>query len=314
MILQPGDIALDYSFSRPSVPAMVAAGVRLVVRYISSNRGNPKNLSLAERDAILGGGLALLLVWEQSAADPAQGALTGAKHGSAAASYAHDLGYPTDIPIIVAVDFDVQPAQMAAVLHYLEAFKQASGWRQGVYGKDAMVTAAHDAGVSELGWQTRAWSKGRRSPHADCLQEIGFVHPGLDRLGSVDDNTVLRPFAAWSTGSAPPEPDPQPIGGGRPMWHVIDKLTGKFWQIGLDYKGVHYARPFDEIPDPEYWNDLSEISGVVEGPLKPVDHDWLQNIYDKRGKPDLPPASTPPPSTIAPHAHYMPPTGAVVDS
>lgn len=303
MILQPGDIALDYSFSRPSVPAMVAAGVRLVVRYISSNRANPKNLNLAERDAILAGGLALLLVWEQSAADPAQGALTGAKHGSAAASYAHDLGYPTDIPIIVAVDFDVQPAQMAAVLHYLEAFKQASGWRQGVYGKDAMVTAAHDAGVSELGWQTRAWSKGRRSPHADCLQEIGFVHPGLDRLGSVDDNTVLRPFAAWSTAADPLPPPSVPQESDMP--HFVVDETGDIWLDEIDWQAHEWADTVGNLGiDWRLW-DLPGLPTRQRAALE-----------QKRAQQSRP---TPPPTAqvvvpIAPHAHFMPPTGAVVDS
>lgn len=207
MILNPGDIAIDYSFARPSPQAIAAAGVRLVVRYISPTRSNKKNLTVAERDALLAAGLSILLVWENSTTDPLHGHQLGVVHGSQARNFATDLGYPVDMPIIVACDFDVQAAQLPVVLLYLAGFKEGSRWAQGAYGKDLLITAAHDAGVSTLGWQTVAWSGGRKSPHADCLQHAKPTHPSVPPLGAVDDNTVLRQFRAWSLA---PDPQPQP--------------------------------------------------------------------------------------------------------
>lgn len=211
MMLQPGDIAVDYSFARPDPQAMVAAGVKLVVRYISPSRAHPKNLNAAERDALHTAGLAILLVWENAVADPAKGAALGTSHGTQARAYALDLGYPTGIPIIVAVDFNVQPAQIPhPVIDYLRAFRDAASWPIGVYGGKLAVDNAAIWDVSTLGWQTEAWSAGKVSTYADCLQHI-HARPQIAALGAVDDNTVLHAFTAWSAPiPTPPAPTPTP--------------------------------------------------------------------------------------------------------
>lgn len=308
MILQPGDIGIDYSFSRPPAAAIAAAGVRVVVRYISSARTNPKNITAAERDSLLAAGLGLLLVWEQGAADPAQGAVLGATHGLAAGDFARALAYPVALPVIAAVDFGVTLTQMPAVLHYLAAFRQASGgYPLGVYGNDRVVTAATEAGLSVLGWQTRAWSQGRRSPYTDCRQEIGFVHPTVAALsaahGAVDDNTVLRPFEAWSL----TPPTAAGADQGEPM-HVIDGTTGEFWRIATDASGALYARPLRECPRGGDWNNFGPINDLVNGPLTTVPHSLLQAMYDVQGAPSAPPV---PPPGLRDHVHAnvnQPPT------
>lgn len=242
MILQPGDVAIDYSFARPAPLAIVGAGVRLVVRYISPTRSNKKNLTAVERDGLLAAGLSVMLVWEAVATDPLRGATVGQQHGSQAGVFAHDLGYPTGFPIIAAVDFQVIGQQITPVMEYLAAFQGACGYPMGVYGNDTMVTAAHDAGVSVLGWQTRAWSHGRLSPFADVRQEIGVVHPPVAVLGSVDDNTVLRPFAAWSTTDAPlPPPSRPPVSEESDMPHFVVDETGDIWLDDIDWQANEFA-------------------------------------------------------------------------
>lgn len=207
--VQAGDVAIDYSYARPFPDRIVAAGVQLVVRYISPNRAHPKNLTLAERDALHRAGLGILLVWENAVTDPLQGAPLGAAHGTMARNYVQYLGYPPDLEILVAVDFNVQASQVPTVVAHLNAFRGSSGWPQGTYGKDSIVTIAANAGLSTLGWQTVAWSQGRISPHAHVLQHARPVHPSVPPLGAVDDNTVLRPFKVWST-VPDPAPPPQP--------------------------------------------------------------------------------------------------------
>jgi hypothetical protein len=297
VILNPGDIAIDYSSARPDPAAIVAAGVRLVVRYMSPRRTNPKNITAAERDALLAAGLSILLVWEAVTTDPLQGAPLGAIHGIQAGAFALDLGYPADLPIIVAVDFGVSSAQMPAVLAYLGAFQAASGYPQGAYGSDTLVTAAYNAVVSTLGWQTRAWSQGRLSPHADVRQEIGFVHPAVAALGSVDDNTVLRPFTAWSTSM----PSPTEPTKGSSMQHVEDADTGDFWVIGLDGTGRMYARPVKECPQPDYWALYGPVFDAIGQPLPKVPHALLQAMYDRQGKPTMPD----PVEGFHPHVHAV---------
>lgn len=314
MILNPGDIAIDYSSARPLPSMIVACGVRLVVRYISVTRANTKNLTRAERDGLLEAGLGLLLVWEQGAADAAQGAITGERHGTLAQAFADELGYPLELPILVAVDFDVT-TQMLAVLHYIEAFRRAAGRPIGVYGEADVITAAGSSGWSDLGWQTRAWSHGQLSPHAHVRQEIGFIHPSIYRvepitgakislLGNVDDNTVLKTVTAWSTGAQPPAPQP-PTTGAQEMGYVRNADNGDFWLIFWDAYGRRVALPLRETEDSD-WTEFDPVQAAI-GPLPAVPGAALQRLYDKRGRPTPVPGSTPMPN----HSHKGGETGGV---
>lgn len=205
------DIAIDFSGARPSVSAMQAAGVKEICRYISPNPNHPKNLTAVERDAYLAGGLGLWLVFENSTLDPLKGGVFGQTHGLLAQSFATRLGYPANVPLYVAVDFDVQPAQMPSVLAYLSAVQAVCTYEIRPYGSFRMIESAFAAGISVGGWQTVAWSYGKRSIHADMLQHATPVHPTVPPLGNVDDNTVLRVTRAWSS-QADPQPPPH-IGG-----------------------------------------------------------------------------------------------------
>lgn len=210
MLLQPGDIAIDYSFARPAPAAIAATGCRMVCRYISPNRAHKKNLTAAERDALLEADLSLLLVWENATTDPLKGASLGAVHGKLAGDFARDLGYPAEMPLIVAVDFDAQPAQFETILDYHVAFEANAGFAIGTYGKAAIVSFLALRGVTVFGWQTVAWSHKVVSPQAHCLQHATPVHPTVPPLGAVDDNTVLQAFAAWSMAPDVFEPETGP--------------------------------------------------------------------------------------------------------
>lgn len=70
--------------------------------------------------------------------------------------------------------------------------------------------------------------------------------------------------------------------------YVRDNDTGKFWLIAFDAYGQRYAQPLDESEDPD-WNEFDPVQAAI-GPLAAVAHVHLQALYDKRGKPQLPPA------------------------
>ena len=88
--------AADYSFSRPSAAALVAAGYRDVLRYVSPPP-NAKNLTLPELNELRGVGLGIALVWEsvnqRAATSGAQG---GAADAPVANQLADALGYPAN--------------------------------------------------------------------------------------------------------------------------------------------------------------------------------------------------------------------------
>lgn len=271
MILNPGDIAIDY-VAKKDPAAVAAAGVRLCVRYISPTRSNPKNLTPAERDALLAGGLSVALVWENATTDPLAGRARGLAHGAIAGQFARDLGYPSWFEIIVAVDFNVTAAQLPVVLDYLAGFKETSGYAQGTYGKDIVITAAHDAGLSTLGWQTVAWSGGRISPHADVIQHAHNVHPSILALGSVDDNTVLRTFRAWSTVQDPPPEEPAMLASNqeaRQMPWGLSAPGAEIFLIGTRKRSV----------SPEEYKDL-----YANGPAAPLTNATLDSIPDEVGE------------------------------
>lgn len=205
MILYPGDVAIDYSSARPDPATVAGLGVRLVVRYISPITNNRKNATVPELKADLDAGLAVALVWEHAQTDAFGGAPRGRQWGPAAAAFAYALGDPPGMTLFAACDTDVTPSTLQTVLDYFAAFKETCAYPIKPYGEESVITACVEAGICDGGWQTRAWSHGRRSPYADVLQEIGLgLYPHLAVLGNIDANTVLRPFNAWSSTTAQP--------------------------------------------------------------------------------------------------------------
>lgn len=62
---------------------------------------------------------------------------------------------------------------------------------------------------------------------------------------------------------------------------------GEFWLIFFDAYGQRVSQPLKESADPD-WNEYAAVQAAF-GPLVKVPHDALQRLYDKRGKPQLPP-------------------------
>ncbi len=84
---------VDYSFTHP-VPARIkAAGYVGVMRYLSPGP-NAKNLTTAERDALLAAGLSIGVVWETVANRAAQGFDAGAHDAQVANGQADGLAIP----------------------------------------------------------------------------------------------------------------------------------------------------------------------------------------------------------------------------
>lgn len=116
-----GSKAVDFSFARPPVNVLVANGFETVVRYISgsgvSGGGSGKNATRAELDTYLAAGLGVMLVWEQKVAAPLGGRAQGLKDGLRSWELLRELGCPEDVPVLVAVDFDVLAATRAGVIY-----------------------------------------------------------------------------------------------------------------------------------------------------------------------------------------------------
>lgn len=245
MIVQTGERGCDYAFGRPTPAALKAAGFSFVVRYISTPATNPKNLTPAERDQLLDAGLSLWLVWEVASTSPSQGAALGATHGAAAKAQARALGYPIDVPILVAVDTDTYLGNIDRHADYVRAFVAACvPYPIGVYG-DADILARIGP-LSKLGWLPNAtgWS----APLArKQVIDAGLVHVQQGRGTTVDGiavdpNIVIRPCPAWSRSTAPtpaPLPSPVPIPEEGPVVRVtFSGYANQFTHDGGSYSHI----------------------------------------------------------------------------
>lgn len=285
MLLQPGDLAIDYSYARPDPALIVACGVRAVLRYVSRYRDNSKNVTMGELVALWAAGLATPLVWEQSKVDALGGATLGATYGAMAGAYLRDFGHPSDVALSVACDTQLTVSTLPVALDYLRAFADTCGYPIRPYGQDTLVTAAAEAGIASGGWQTRAWSAGRLSPYADVVQEVGLsLYPQLTVLGAVDADTVLRPFEAWS--DATPHSGKDDVMSER---FVRKAGTGEVWEVVHD-AGYTWTFHIGGPDDPGARNEL--LAGLFYDPATLPE--WPADVLDGAPHAPRPAASSTP--------------------
>jgi hypothetical protein len=158
MTVQIIDTNLDVT---PRLPALKAAGVKTVIRYLSPiNPGGEKCVKPAEAHAIATAGLRLALVCE-GWGDFAHGAISagaGERDGEFCAKYAPTVGAPEGAAIFYAVDVDASGEQIRKlVVPYFQAITAqhlaaAAKYRCGVYGSGNVLSAVMDAGNASLGW------------------------------------------------------------------------------------------------------------------------------------------------------------------
>src|SRR5882762_6403762 len=209
--------AVDYSFSRANVQQLVAAGIDLVSRYLSHTPG--KNLTVDEARVLLAAGVGILFNWESSAGRAKLGYAAGALDARDAVALVKSiltaLRYSI-VPLLWAIyfsaDFDVTDAERPAVRDYFRGVRDglAGLFRAGVYGEASVVDDLHSRGLTDVEWQTYAWSGGVLSPQADLYQfKNGQVLAGA----SVDFDKIIHPSelgALWPAGHVPQ-------GGGTPL-------------------------------------------------------------------------------------------------
>jgi hypothetical protein len=170
--------ALDYSAGRPTGAAVKAAQHAGVVRY-AGTPGRTKNITKAEYQDMDRNGIGVALVYENHAGDAAGGHPAGQAAAFAARKDADAIGFPVSRPIYFAVDSDqVTTGQFAAAMAYLDGAASILGRdRVGVYGEFDVIEMAV-GNHARFGWQTAAWSKGKRSAKAVLFQQIGTVVVG----------------------------------------------------------------------------------------------------------------------------------------
>jgi hypothetical protein len=200
---------VDYSFGRPRPSALRAAGYTFACRYLSHTPTNAKNLTLAEAKALIAAGVDIVCNWETSTGDALSG--QGVTYAREAANQAWACGIPKDRPIYFSVDFDAQPADMAAIDVYFDAIASVLGrGRTGAYGGYKVIKHLFDTGRITYGWQTFAWSAGLWDSRAQLRQVQNNIT--VDGAACDRDEAWAADFGQWNQMHGQPGPGPS-LGG-----------------------------------------------------------------------------------------------------
>ncbi|EJL38959.1 Protein of unknown function (DUF1906) [Brevibacillus sp. CF112] len=169
---------------------IAAAGYEFVCRYLVPQRYTWKRLTSAEVEAIRAAGMQIISVFETSAARPAGGASAGQVDGQEAYNEAKLIGQPLGSAIYFAVDYDAQPSDYDKIEQYLRAAAgKIPGYAVGVYGSYAVVEEMAKRKACTHFWQTYAWSRGKRSAHANIYQyKNGTMLPGINHTLDLNES------------------------------------------------------------------------------------------------------------------------------
>lgn len=149
---------VDYAFSRPSTEALVRAGKRFACRYGGAGTTD-KWLTATEADDLSNAGIGIVANVEGATSGLLGGYVVGARWAAQAHEHFRKCGMPTDRPIYLSVDFDVQSGQWPAVADALRGAASVIGvHRVGIYGGRNAIRWARRDGVATWFWQTYAWS------------------------------------------------------------------------------------------------------------------------------------------------------------
>ena len=212
---------LDYAAGYPGARAVKAAGYGGVIRYLRKEGSSwVKPITAAELTDMRAHGLAVAVVYQAVSTSRILSGRPGGRHDAQwAQARARDIGVPDPRCIYFAADRDiVGRAQLDQVLAYLDGAASVLGRdRVGVYGEYDVISAALP-GHAAYGWQTAAWSGGRRSREAHLYQRVGQPLVGGIR---VDINDVLKPdFGQLDMEDDMQPTDPAKDPGGGKWGHV----------------------------------------------------------------------------------------------
>jgi hypothetical protein len=232
---------IDYAWGRPSVASMMAAGVKFAARYLSHDTSG-KNLSRSEADRLAKAGIWCVVVWETTASRAKTGGRAGgAADAKAAQSQAALCGMPGSRPIYFAVDFDAQKADWPKITEYFKGVISVLDLgRVGMYGGYDPIRWGFDDHLITWGWQTYAWSGGRRDQRIHLYQYLND-----QRVGGVDcdyDLAYKTDYGQWKPGvlpTVPVEPPAYPPFPGRIITQppIMRGADVKVWQTQMKKRG-----------------------------------------------------------------------------
>lgn len=207
---------VDFSWARPGGAAIAEAGNQFVFRYVPYEGDGGKGLTADEVADYHAHQLGIGLVFESTASRHLLGYGAGVVDAQAAEAGRKSIGYPDNLPIYFAVDFDAQSNQMNAIDQYQAGAASVLGKdRVGIYGSYDVIEHCHLNDSAAYFWQTYAWSRGREHPFYDYLQ----YENGVALNSGEVDLCKGHGAALWQADEEEEMPDPR-------VDAIIAALTG----------------------------------------------------------------------------------------
>lgn len=254
---------LDYSAGYPGAAQIKRLGYIGGIRYLrKEGSSRVKPLTTAEVLDYRTHGLQLALVYQHvDKARPTQGRLAGRHDAEWAAARAREVGIEPRV-IYFAVDFDAVPSTVA---EYFRGAAAVLGVEKvGAYGGYKVLAYLFDQGLIRWGWQTVAWSGGRREARAHLLQKLGQITcNGI----SCDVNDVLKADYGQHPSPTPQEDDD--------MAYTEKQLED------ITYRAVHnlLVDAHSEVPGMGV-GAAKALRGILEGLPVTVDETALAALAD----------------------------------
>jgi hypothetical protein len=202
VIVNAGDVGLDYAGWRPHAAELHMLGVSFVSRYMCRMTHINKWIFKPEVEMLHANGIGLVLNWEQSGTEWLQGGPAGQQDGFSAAQYALSLGAPPGTILVFSYDTNVPAGSVAAKEYGYAAYSECAkaGFEFGVYGDLDVIRLVR--GISSLNWLAGAnsWSDSTRPYEPEKQPNYDLVHVRQYIAGSAngyDRNVVLKPFKVW---------------------------------------------------------------------------------------------------------------------
>jgi hypothetical protein len=224
--------------------ALKSSDIVAVGRYLGYKaHGWDKSMSPAELAIIQAAGLSAVLIWES---DPTSAAYFGYGQGlldaQSAIVEANYLGAPKGTAIYFVVDFDAQPADMAAIIAYFNGVRAglAGQYLVGAYSSYAVLQALQTSAYApDKYWQTYAWSGGQVFEGNSIYQyQNNVFFEGVN----VDRNTIENNSGCW------PE-----IGGNSMFANLV------IYSEGADARAAQYLADYLKAPIVELNNVTPEL-------------------------------------------------------
>ena len=145
-------IAVDFSAARPTIAQLKAAGVTIVIRYLTGTGNKP--ISPIELAYYATNGICVAFVFEIGSTDAQGGYAAGRANAQSAAGAMAALGVTA--PIYFAVDQSINPPSAVNYFQGINSVLQPSS--VGIYGEGALCTLLQQDGLATWFWQSESTS------------------------------------------------------------------------------------------------------------------------------------------------------------